>query len=59
MQHSLDRIKRWAVVDSVMNSLFAGNAEIFLIDLSIISVLIFEYPVAVAMAKFWRYNKIL
>jgi hypothetical protein len=57
MQHSLDRIKRWALVDSVMNSLFAGNAEIFLIDLSKIGLSIFEYPAAFAMAKFWRLNK--
>jgi hypothetical protein len=41
MQHAIDRIKRWSVVDSVVNSIFAGNAEIFLIDLSKISVSIF------------------
>jgi hypothetical protein len=35
-----------------MDSLFAGNAEIFLIGLSKISVSIFEYPATVAMAKF-------
>jgi hypothetical protein len=57
MQHALDRIKRWAVVDLVMNSLFARNAEIFFIDLSKISVSVFEYPATVAVAKFWRCNK--
>jgi hypothetical protein len=57
MQHALDRIKRSAVVDWVMNSLFAGNAEIFLIDLSKIGVSIFEYPATVSIAEFWGCNK--
>jgi hypothetical protein len=57
MQFDLDRIKRWAVVDSVMNSLFAGNAENFLIDLSNIRVSVFEYPATVAMAKLWSCNR--
>jgi hypothetical protein len=60
MQHALDRIKQWVVVDSIMNSLFVGNAEICLIDLSKISVsiyLLIEHPATVAMAQFCWCNK--